>query len=119
MSRLCRILARCRTLAGPSLTMPSSQPSPVSSIPAATVTRKFSVSVPLREDDATNEEETVVVSKIDHLHILSVGINRPKKRNCIDSATAERLHEVRTIISNVRAPTYNYAKRSLIGVSGV
>jgi len=94
MSRLCRILARCRALAGPSLTKPSSQPSPVSSIPTVTLTRKFSVSVPLREDDATKEEETVVVSKIDHLHILSVGINRPKKRNCIDSATAEKLHEV-------------------------
>jgi len=69
-------------------------PLPSSSHTLSTV-RQFSRSTALRSDaDEAAVEDTVVVSKIDHLHILSVGINRPKKRNCIDSKTAERLHEV-------------------------
>jgi len=65
--------------------------------------RSFSSTRPIRDEKKEDEidkkpdqveEETVVVSRIEHLHILSVGINRPKKRNCIDSKTAEKLHQV-------------------------
>jgi len=64
--------------------------------------RQLSSTTGLRNDDgpddltppqATEDSDTVIVSKISHLHIMSIGINRPKKRNCIDSQTAEKLHQ--------------------------
>ena len=36
-------------------------------------------------------EPTVLVEKIDGLHIMTIGINRPDKRNCVDTLTAEHL----------------------------
>jgi len=95
-SRLCRLLVRCRPLAG------TAGPSTVSgpALQTSTFRRSFSATRPIldekKQDETQNKEveETVVVSKIEHLHILSVGINRPKKRNCIDSKTADKLHQV-------------------------
>lgn len=36
-------------------------------------------------------EETVIVDRLDSLHIMTIGINRPEKRNCVNTATAEKL----------------------------
>jgi len=39
------------------------------------------------------EEGCVVVEKMTSLHIMTIGINRPDKRNCVNTETAERLKE--------------------------
>jgi len=39
------------------------------------------------------EEGCVVVEKMAGLHIMTIGINRPDKRNCVNTETAERLKE--------------------------
>lgn len=36
-------------------------------------------------------ESTVLVEKIEGLHIMTIGINRPGKRNCVNTNTAEHL----------------------------
>jgi len=38
-------------------------------------------------------EGCVVVEKMAGLHIMTIGINRPEKRNCVNTETAERLKE--------------------------
>merc|ERR1712212_753949 len=97
-SRLCRLLVRCRPLAGTAGHATGAR----TTFQTSTLRRSFSSTRPIRDEKKEDEidkkpdqveEETVVVSRIEHLHILSVGINRPKKRNCIDSKTAEKLHQ--------------------------
>jgi len=39
------------------------------------------------------EDGCVVVEKMTGLHIMTIGINRPDKRNCVNTETAERLKE--------------------------
>jgi len=39
-------------------------------------------------------EDVVLVEKMEKLHIMTIGINRPDKRNAVDSDTAERLKEI-------------------------
>jgi len=46
------------------------------------------------EDDSNNEEEKqprVLVEKLENFHIMTIGINRPDKRNAVDTPTAEDL----------------------------
>jgi len=38
-------------------------------------------------------EGCVVVEKMEGLHIMTIGINRPEKRNCVNTETAEHLKE--------------------------
>jgi len=46
------------------------------------------------EETATMDTEgCVVVEKMSSLHIMTIGINRPEKRNCVNTETAERLKE--------------------------
>lgn len=40
---------------------------------------------------AEEEEDVVLVEKMENLHIMTVGINRPEKRNCVNTETAEKL----------------------------
>jgi len=45
------------------------------------------------EDSGKANSDTVIIDRIEHLHIMTVGLNRPEKRNCIDTSTAEKLKE--------------------------
>jgi len=42
-------------------------------------------------EEASEVVENVVTEKYDSLHIMSIAINRPKKRNCVNEDTAEKL----------------------------
>jgi len=42
-------------------------------------------------EEAVKPEETVIVDRLDSLHIMTIGINRPEKRNCVNTDTAEKL----------------------------
>lgn len=46
------------------------------------------------EGESSNESPytNIVVEKLDQFHIMTIGINRPEKRNCVDIQTAEELH---------------------------
>ena len=61
------------------------------------ITRQFQgskVSPKDKDDDQAApevEDDTVVIERIEHLHIMTIGINRPEKRNCIDFETATKL----------------------------
>lgn len=48
---------------------------------------------PEEEVAAVDTEECVVVEKMSSLHIMTIGINRPEKRNCVNTETAELLKE--------------------------
>jgi len=39
----------------------------------------------------TEKEPCIIVDKLEGLHIVTIGINRPEKRNCVDTATSEAL----------------------------
>jgi len=47
----------------------------------------------IEEPEQHEEEGCVVVEKMAGLHIMTIGINRPEKRNCVNTETAERLKE--------------------------
>jgi len=36
-------------------------------------------------------EETVIVDRLESMHIMTIGISRPDKRNCVNTETAEKL----------------------------
>ncbi|TRY72496.1 hypothetical protein TCAL_10383 [Tigriopus californicus] len=44
------------------------------------------------ENTSDSPYANIVVEKLDHFHIMTIGINRPEKRNCVDIQTAEELH---------------------------
>jgi len=48
---------------------------------------------PEEEAATMDTERCVVVEKMSSLHIMTIGINRPEKRNCVNTETAERLKE--------------------------
>jgi len=63
--------------------------------------RPFSAEPPQEEEKAEKEPESpVLVEKMEGLHIMTIGINRPDKRNCVNTETAEHLkmafHEFET-----------------------
>ena len=50
------------------------------------------------EDQKVKEEDgdgdggpLVIIDKMESLHIMTIGINREKKRNCVDTPTSEQL----------------------------
>jgi len=54
--------------------------------------RQFSEEDPGPEENITKEPEPLVlVEKMEGLHIMTIGINRPDKRNCVNTQTAEDL----------------------------
>jgi len=56
------------------------------------IIRNYSEEPPANDVTAPDEPEpTVLVEKIDGLHIMTIGINRPDKRNSVDTLTAEHL----------------------------
>ena len=46
---------------------------------------------PTADEASKDNDDVVIVEKIPHLHIMTVAINRPEKRNCVDMKTAEKL----------------------------
>ena len=44
----------------------------------------------MKNDD---QEDLVVVEKMSNIPVMTIGINRPQKRNCVNEATAQRLYE--------------------------
>ena len=54
--------------------------------------RTFTTETPV---DETKEEEVtesqVITEKMENMHIMTIGINRPTKRNCVNTETAEEL----------------------------
>jgi len=61
----------------------------------SSIFRMFSDAKAPSSDDQLPEEpkveDSVVVEKLDSLHIMTIGINRPAKRNSVNTATAEKL----------------------------
>jgi len=55
--------------------------------------RNFSDEAPTssEEEPAVKPEEIVITEKYESLHIMTIGINRPTKRNSVNEATAEKL----------------------------
>ena len=45
------------------------------------------------DDDGDEGHRLVAVEKLESHRIMSIGINRPEKRNCVDFATADELAE--------------------------
>ena len=45
------------------------------------------------DDDGADGNSLVAVEKLESHRIMSIGINRPEKRNCVDFATADELVE--------------------------
>ncbi len=45
------------------------------------------------DDASESEPPLVVVEKLESHHIMTIGINRPEKRNCVNAATADQLAE--------------------------
>ena len=43
--------------------------------------------------DSSSDKETVVVEKLKEFKVVSIGLNRPNKRNCVNSETSEKLYE--------------------------
>ena len=43
--------------------------------------------------DSRSENDTVVVEKLKEFKVMSIGLNRPNKRNCVNSETSEKLYE--------------------------
>ena len=42
-------------------------------------------------NDTKDKDKLVLVEKLDNLHIMTIGINRPDKRNAVNTDTAEQL----------------------------
>ena len=42
-------------------------------------------------DGASDDNKLVLVEKMENLHIMTIGINRPDKRNAVNTETAEEL----------------------------
>ena len=38
-----------------------------------------------------NVEEPVIIDRVEHLRIMTIGINRPKKRNCVNEVNTSRV----------------------------
>lgn len=55
--------------------------------------RLFSTSPKCFTNDEEAKSEDVVIERLDEFKIMSIGINRPKKRNCVNKETAEQLYE--------------------------
>jgi hypothetical protein len=36
-------------------------------------------------------EEPVIIDRVEHLRIMTIGINRPKKRNCVNEVNTTRV----------------------------
>ena len=55
----------------------------------------FEKTVPGDDDDDDGDDGhcLVAVEKLESHRIMSIGINRPEKRNCVDFATADELAE--------------------------
>ncbi len=49
-------------------------------------------------DDEDAVLPKVVVDRLADIHVMTVGINRPEKRNCVDEETADLLAKVRNRI---------------------
>lgn len=47
----------------------------------------------VKEEKEEENKPLVVVERMEHLHIMSIGINRPEKRNCVNEATAKELYK--------------------------
>jgi len=65
-------------------------------LPPSIVTRNYCDDSSRGEAKESSEvcEDVVLVEKMEKLHIMTIGINRPDKRNAVDSDTAERLKEI-------------------------
>ena len=44
-------------------------------------------------NETTDEDTSVVVEKMEDFKIVSIGINRPAKRNCVNKSTANKLYD--------------------------
>ena len=45
-----------------------------------------------------NVEEPVIIDRVEHLRIMTIGINRPKKRNCVNEVNTSRVFHKTGII---------------------
>ena len=60
--------------------------------PIKTNLKNFSTEPPYEEEKAVDEpKSSVLVEKMEDLHIMTIGINRPDKRNSVNTETAEHL----------------------------
>ena len=60
--------------------------------PIKTNLKNFSTEPPHEEEKAVDEPKgSVLVEKLEDLHIMTIGINRPDKRNSVNTETAEHL----------------------------
>ncbi len=44
-------------------------------------------------EDEIQEEPLVLIERMENFKIMSIGINRPEKRNCVNEATAKELYK--------------------------
>ncbi len=48
---------------------------------------------PIRNFFSTGDivDEPVIIDRVEHLRIMTIGINRPKKRNCVNEVNTTRV----------------------------